>query len=263
MVASTSSGADELSCPRSVVHELEVPLALAGLQVDGDEALARRGCCPDDGRRRSQRSAFRPADSEAGVFVDADLRPHAGVAVQRPRIVLPGVVAEFAGPRDRVEASRAACRCGRRTRGPGPWCCCASSTVMPFSERRADDDQCRRRRSAWSGGRSRRSPRSIWLVGCRRPRLPSDRRRRRCRTPRSAAPVLRVQRDQPVAGRDVQDAVVALAVGPVGDAAPDSWRGAIAARLPFAVLCTTSARRSWRRARRPSGACRRSCRARP
>src|SRR5207237_4644931 len=45
-------------------------------------------------------------------------------------------------------------------------------------------------------------------------------------------PVLRVQRDQAIAGRDVQDALVVPAVGPVGDAAAGELarrdRGAIA-----------------------------------
>ena len=40
---------------------------------------------------------------EAELFVDGDLRPHAGVAVGRPRFVFPRVVAELARTRNRVE----------------------------------------------------------------------------------------------------------------------------------------------------------------
>jgi len=46
------------------------------------------------------------------------------------------------------------------------------------------------------------------------------------------APFFRVERDQAVAGRDVEDALVALAVVQYDTPRPESWRGAIAARLP-------------------------------
>jgi hypothetical protein len=40
MVASMSSGADEMSWSQiGMVHELEVPLLLAGFQIDGDQRL--------------------------------------------------------------------------------------------------------------------------------------------------------------------------------------------------------------------------------
>jgi hypothetical protein len=40
---------------------------------------------------------------ESGVFVHRNLRPDAGVAVERPRVLFPRVVAELAGPGNRVE----------------------------------------------------------------------------------------------------------------------------------------------------------------
>ena len=47
--------------PERMVHELEVPLPLAGLQIDADEALGKQVVARADGRRRSPRSASRPA----------------------------------------------------------------------------------------------------------------------------------------------------------------------------------------------------------
>ena len=47
--------------PDRMVNELEVPLAHAGLQVDGDEASRRTGCCPAGCRRSRRSSATRPA----------------------------------------------------------------------------------------------------------------------------------------------------------------------------------------------------------
>ena len=49
---------------------------------------------------------------------------------------------------------------------------------------------------------------------------------------------LRVERDEPIAGRDVENALVALAVGPVRDAAARQLARRGGGALPFAQLCT-------------------------
>ena len=79
------------------MHELEMPLARAGLQIDADEAfgeeiVAGPVAAVEVGRWRLDRQI-----DEAELFVDGDLRPHADVAVGGPRLVLPRVVAELAG----------------------------------------------------------------------------------------------------------------------------------------------------------------------
>ena len=83
-----------------MVHELEVPLALAGLQIDADEALgeqvvARPMAAVVVGRRRFDRQVDEPQ-----LFVHRDLRPDADVAVDGPGLVLPRVVAELARLRE-------------------------------------------------------------------------------------------------------------------------------------------------------------------
>ena len=72
---------------------------------------------------------------------------------------------------------------------------------------------------------------------------------------RDAVAGLRVERDEPVAGRDVEDALV-LAVGPVRDAAAGQLARRRRRARAFALAnAPTSTRRSRRRARRPSAAC--------
>ena len=200
-----------------MVHELEVPLALPGLQVDGDETLGEQvvaGPVPavEVRRRRLDRQV-----GEAELFVDADLRPDAGVAVVRPRVLFPGVVAELARARNGVEASRAACRCARRRRGRGPWCCCAS---RPSCLRGTPIRRCTMSPATVGVEWMPISPlsRSIcWSVPLDDAALQIDDAAGAERADRLAG--LRVERDEPVAGRHVDDALVALAVGPVGHAA--------------------------------------------
>ena len=85
------------------MDRLEVPVALAGIEIEAD-----------DGARKEIGAGTMAAEVVAGgvfgreihavqLFVDRDRRPVAGVARVRPRIVLPRVVAELAGLRNRVE----------------------------------------------------------------------------------------------------------------------------------------------------------------
>src|SRR5207247_10108001 len=76
---------------------------------------------------------------EAELFVDGDLRPDARVSVDRPRFFFPGIVAELARARDRVEGPEELA---------GPRVPCADEPLRvvmgldgeAFTERRADDD---------------------------------------------------------------------------------------------------------------------------
>src|SRR5262245_23904042 len=86
-----------------MVHELEMPLADARLEIDRHEALAEQivaGTMPavEVGRRRLDRQIH-----QTRLRVRRDLRPNARVPVERPRILFPRVVAELAWPRNRVE----------------------------------------------------------------------------------------------------------------------------------------------------------------
>ena len=95
--------AGNVHVPDAVVHELVVPLPLAGLEIDGDEALAEQAVA---GAMAAVVVAGRHLDRQirqAELFVDRYLPPDAGVAGVDPRVLFPGVVAEFALLRDRVE----------------------------------------------------------------------------------------------------------------------------------------------------------------
>ena len=80
-----------------------MPLALAGLDVERDEALteqptARTMAAVVIAGRKLHRQVYHPE-----LFVDGHLRPHADVACVGPRPVLPRLVAELASLRQRVE----------------------------------------------------------------------------------------------------------------------------------------------------------------
>ena len=95
--------ARQVPVPDPVLDELEVPLALAGPQIDGHQALAvEPGAWPMAAvvvaGRHLDRQVHQPE-----LLVGAHLRPHAGVARVLLGAALPGVVAEFAGAGNRVE----------------------------------------------------------------------------------------------------------------------------------------------------------------
>ena len=99
--------ARDVVVPDPVVNELEMPLALARLQIDGDQALAEQPVPRAVGAEVVARRQFHGQIRDAELLVDADLRPHPGVAGVRPRIFFPGVVAELTGRRNRVEDPQA------------------------------------------------------------------------------------------------------------------------------------------------------------
>ena len=96
-------GGGVVEVPDVVVHGLEVPAALAGLDVEGDDAGAEEpvpGPEPPvevDGRRVGGDV------HEPQLGVGRHRRPRRHVAGPLPGVVLPRLVAELAGPRDDVE----------------------------------------------------------------------------------------------------------------------------------------------------------------
>ena len=96
-------GVGEVEVPHVVVNRLEVPRALAGLKVDGHDAVREQvvaGPVPPvevaGGRLHRQVDV-------AQLGVDGHLTPHPGIARVAPRVGQPRVVAELVGAGNRVE----------------------------------------------------------------------------------------------------------------------------------------------------------------
>src|SRR5436309_10382229 len=85
------------------MHDLVVPLALASFHVDAYQTVAVQIVAGAMAAVEIGRRIFHWQVREARFFVSRDLRPDTGIAVDRPRFVLPGVVAELARTRNRVE----------------------------------------------------------------------------------------------------------------------------------------------------------------
>src|SRR5215203_1746856 len=118
---------------------LEVPLADTGLQVHRDDAFGKQIIARTiaavfvDGRR------FDREVRQTGDRVDRNLGPDTGVAAPFPRAVFPGVVAELAGPRNRVEAPDLLA--GLHVEGADqPLGVGAVAIAQTLEHRRADDD---------------------------------------------------------------------------------------------------------------------------
>ena len=93
----------EVVVPDVVMHELLVPLALAGRDVDGDERVAVEVVA---GMRDADVVAADNRDrdvDDAARFVDREIAPRVGAADRLPGVVLPGLVIGIARLRDQVE----------------------------------------------------------------------------------------------------------------------------------------------------------------
>ena len=178
----------DVHVPDRMVHELEMPLPLAGLVVDRDDALGEQVVAGTEAAVEVRARRLDRQVREPELLVDRHLIPDADVAVDRPRIVQPGVVAELAGPRNRVERPQPLA--GAHVEAADqPFGVVVRLRRAAFEERRADQHDAvagdgRRRRA----GRSPRSTRSICCP------LPNDHaflqiddavlaERRRCATP--------------------------------------------------------------------------------
>ena len=95
--------AREVVVPDAVVHALEMPEPLARLHVERDQALSEQvrpgtmAAVPVVGRRRQRQVDM------AELLVAAHRRPDVDVSGVRPGVLLPRLVAHFAGPRDGAE----------------------------------------------------------------------------------------------------------------------------------------------------------------
>src|SRR5262249_14107067 len=92
--------------PDRMMHDLKMPFPLSGLQIDRDQALAKkivsRSVPAIEVRsRRLHRQVDYPQ-----LFVHGDLSPDARVAVHAPGIVEPRVVAKFTRPGNRMESPK-------------------------------------------------------------------------------------------------------------------------------------------------------------
>src|SRR5262245_32306722 len=86
-----------------MMNDLEMPLALPGLQIDADETLTEQVVAMSMAAVKVRRRGLNRQIHEAEFFVDRHLSPDAGVAISRPRIVEPGVIPKLAGLGNRVE----------------------------------------------------------------------------------------------------------------------------------------------------------------
>ena len=164
--------AGDVVIPDRMVHELVVPDALAGLQIDGDETLGEEIVA---GTMAAEIIAGRFFDGQVGdaeILVDGHLRPDAGVAGVLPRLLQPRVVAELAGLRNGVEDPQPLARAGVVAAD-------VALGVLHAARRRARRD-ARRRPARRSSRRPARRSRPLRLRWDRCPgRCPfSDRRRR-------------------------------------------------------------------------------------
>ena len=220
--------------PDRMVHELVVPDALAGLQIDRDQAFRRTGCCRGDARRNSRRSESRRADRRCRAA-----RPRSSASTRRCCRCTPTTFRATCRCRTRRDAewcgrSTAACRCAGRRRGCNPWRWLAAARRGAGAMRGADEDDV-------LGDDRRAVPRDLalnrieLLIGVL---LQIDDAVDAEVLERHAG--LRVEPDQLVADGDVEDPLVGLAVGPVADtAARQSARRALRA-APSSSRCIHS-----------------------
>src|SRR5262245_18612684 len=209
--------------PDRMVHELEMPLPLAGLQIDADktlgiEVVARAVTAVVVGRRRFDRQV-----DETEFLVDADLSPHTDVASALPRVVLPGSAAGIQRRWDGVELPELF-PCAYIKRPHEAFRVVVRGDGRAFPERGSDDDHITG--DGWRGMHADFTALEIDLLvdAAHDTDLQIDRAvvaERGEKRPR-----LRVQLDEAVAGRNEYDAVVAPAIAPVRKAAPRQlpWR---------------------------------------
>ena len=95
--------ARDVHVPQAVMDQLEVPLALAGLQIDGDKALAEEAIPRAVAAVVVARRQFHRQVDETQIFVHRNLSPDAGVSRVGPGFLLPGVIAVLTSNGNGVE----------------------------------------------------------------------------------------------------------------------------------------------------------------
>src|SRR5262245_18575642 len=208
-----------------MMQDLIMPLLCAGAEIETDDALAveivprAMAAVVVSSRRLDWQK------DEAEFLVDRDLCPYAGVARVLRRSFLPRVVSRLALLRNRVEDPETFA--GSHIETPNvPFIVLETPRRCSFAERRADDDDI-----AADDRRALKSDLTCHEVGQNRlvdVRLEiDDAVRSKARNGRAG---LRIERDQTIARRDVEDSFLS-SVGPIGETASGMWtRGRRAAR---------------------------------
>ena len=209
-----------------MVHELEVPEPLAGLEVDGDEALGEQVVA---GPVAAVVVAGGDLDGEVGdaeLLVDGQVGPDPGVPGVDGGVVQPRVAPELAGPGNGVEDPPALAGAG----------VVAADVAL--------DVLAARRRPAGAV----RGPHDDHVAGDDGGAVPPDLAGQGVdelvvvalevddavdAEPRHRPPRPGVEPDELVADGDQVDALVALAVGPVGDAAARHAADGVGPPLPL------------------------------
>ena len=147
---------DEIVVPQIMMQQLVVPEALAGAKVERQQRIAEQVvpfaiAAPQIEGRRAEREI-----PDATLLVDRELGPRVRAAGGLPRIGRPGVVAELARARNRVE--RPDEPAGQHIEGADV----SGWRVVPFAGRRTKDEQIlehmARRSRLRAAGRKGRAP---------------------------------------------------------------------------------------------------------
>ena len=91
------------------MHQLIVPLALAGLKIHGHDTLAEQAIARTMAAIVISGRELHRQVGHAEIFIDADLSPDACIARILGRILFPCVVAELASAWGSCGRSRGAC----------------------------------------------------------------------------------------------------------------------------------------------------------
>ncbi len=86
-----------------MVHHLEVPLPLARLQIDANEAFSKQIVPGPISAVEIGSGRFNGQVDKPEFLVNGNLRPDTGIAIHGPRVVQPRIIAKLARPRNRVE----------------------------------------------------------------------------------------------------------------------------------------------------------------
>src|SRR5262249_2378302 len=93
----------EVEVPQIVVQALEVPDALAGARVEREHAVGEQVVAGTVRAVKVERRRTGRRESPGVLLIDRDAGPRVRAAGDLPRVLRPGVVAELAGPWNRVE----------------------------------------------------------------------------------------------------------------------------------------------------------------
>ena len=128
----------DVHVPERMVDELKVPLAHTRLQIHRHEAVGEEVVTGTPATVEVRRGCFDGQVDQAQLLVHRHLIPDAGIAVERPGVLLPRVVAELAGSRNRVKVPEPS-PCPDVERLDDALGVVVGFRRVPFPECRADD----------------------------------------------------------------------------------------------------------------------------